>query len=319
MRRFNILFLGLSGFLLLSGFSEDQIVIRVNDDQVVLKDLMQRIRSQSGEKADQAATDRAVESIIANRIVMQEAKRRDVPEVTEEMFRKAFPKSAMTLPNLADKAFQEDWVAAALQGGIVRTLMPTVPISRKELTHKFEELRSSFQPEMADIRWIVVEKPEEADRVMERLRAGEDFGKVAREVSIETVSGGKDGIVGTVRPDKIPAELSAVLFAPSTKAGTLLPPVKVEKNIPFYGPRGFYIAKVDKIVREGETTLEAWQPLVEHTIRKEKAEKKADEILAKRRKQAKIWIEKNLASIVAETRAEELKRLMGETENKEGK
>ncbi len=308
--------LGIAGFLLLAGFREDPVVVRVNDDQVILKDLMQRIRSQSGEKADQAATDRAVASIIENRIVMQEAKRRGVPEVTEEVFRKAFPKSAMVLPNLADKAFQEDWVAAALRGGIVRTLMPTVPVSRQELTHLFEELRSSFQPEMAEIRWIVVEKQEEADRVMERLRAGEDFGKVAKEVSIETVSGGNDGVVGTVRPDKVPPELSEVLFAPSTKAGALLPPVRVEKNIPFYGPRGYYIAKVDKIVREGETTLEAWRPLVESMIRKEKAEKKADRILAQRRTEAWIWVEKDLAKIVAEARAEQVKKLMEEAKAK---
>ncbi len=39
---------------------------------------------------------------------------------------------------------------------------------------------------------------------------------------------------------------------------------------------------------------------------------------AKRRKQAKIWIEKNFASIVADVRAEKIRRLMAESQGNSG-
>jgi hypothetical protein len=293
------LILGGLALFLLAGFSQDRVVVRINGEKVVMGDLYQRIRSQLGENIDQAAIDRAVEAIITNRVIMQEARASGIPDVTEEEFRKAFSPSAMTLPNLADRAFQEDWVAAAMRARLVEKLMPTVPVSRKEIRTRFKELRLSLQPEQADVRWIVAENKEDADRVVARLKAGEDFGVVAKESTIiEKVSPEAARMAATVVPEKIHPELAEVIFAPTSKAGMLLPPVKVEKNVPFYGPKGYYIVEILWIVRREETTLEQWRPLVESTIRKEKAEKKVEAVLAKRRKQAKIWIEKDLFSLV---------------------
>ena len=64
------------------------------------------------------------------------------------------------------------------------------------------------------------------------------------------------------------------------------------------------------MVRKGETTLDAWRPLIESTIRQEKAEKKVEALISQRRKQAKIWIEKNLAAIVLDARTEEKRKIM---------
>ncbi len=299
------------GFAFLTGFDEGRVVIRVNDEPIPMSVLYQRVRSQSGENVDQAATQRAADSLIANHVITQEAKALGIPDVTEQEFRAAFPRSAMTLPNLSDRAFQEDWFAAAMRARLVQKMMPSLPISQKELLARFEELRPSLQQEQADIRWIVVANQEDADRVVARLKSGEDFGVVAKETTLiehVTVEGAR--IPATVAADKIHPELSKVLFAPSSKAGMLLPPVKVEKNVPFYGPKGYYIVEIARMVRKGETTLDEWRPLIESTIRQEKAEKKVEALIPQRRKRAKIWIEKNLVSIVLDAREEEKKKIM---------
>ena len=304
-------FLPVLAFVFLTGFDEGRVVIRVNDEPILMSVLYQRIRSQSGENVDKAATQRAVDSLIVNHIVTQEAKALGIPDITEQEFRAAFPPSAMTLPNLSDRAFQEDWIAAAMRARLVQKSMPSLPVSQKELLARFEEFRPSLQSEQADIRWIVVANQEDADRVVARLKAGEDFGVVAKETTlIENVTAEQARVAATVAADKIHPELSKVVFAPSSKAGMLLPPVKVEKNVPFYGPKGYYIVEIARMVRKGETTLEEWRPLIESTIRQEKAEKKVEAMLPQRRKQAKIWIEKNLASIVLDARAEEKKKIM---------
>ncbi len=308
------------GFTFLTGFDEGRVVIRVNDEPIPMSVLYQRIRSQSGENVDQAATQRAVDSLIANHIVTQEAKAQGIPDITEEQFRAAFPRSAMMLPNLSDRAFQEDWFAAAMRARLVQKIMPSLPVSQKELLARFEELRPSLQAEQADVRWIVVANQEDADRVVARLKSGEDFGVVAKETTLiehVTVEGAR--IPATVAADKIHPELSKVIFASSSKAGMLLPPVKVEKNVPFYGPKGYYIVEIARIVRKGETTLEQWRPLIESTIRQEKAEKKVEALIPQRRKQAKIWIEKNLASIVLDARAEEKKKILEAVQPPAGK
>jgi hypothetical protein len=304
-------FLPVLAFVFLTGFDEGRVVIRVNDEPITMSVLYQRIRSQSGENVDKAATQRAVDSLIVNHILTQEAKALGIPDVTEQEFRAAFPKSAMTLPNLSDRAFQEDWVAAAMRARLVQKMMPSLPASQKELLARFEELQPSLQQEQADIRWIVVATKEDADRVVDRLTAGEDFGVVTKETTlIENVTVEQARVAATVVPGNIHPELSRVIFAPSSKAGMLLPPVKVEKNVPFYGPQGYYIVEIARMVRKGETTLEQWRPLIESTIRQEKAEKKIEALIPQRRKQAKIWVEKNLAAIVLDAREEEKKKIM---------
>ncbi len=285
-------------------FDAEKVVARVNGEKVVLAELLQRVKSLSVENRTEEVTNQALERIISNRLVMQEAKTRGIPEVTEAEFRKAFPASAMTLPNLSDRAMQEDWVVGVLRERLVLKLTPEVRVKEAELKARFEDLKEGFQPEMADIRWIVVEGEGQAQKIMARLKAGEDFASLAKETSIEKVSANAGGMVGTVRPDKIPEELSKEIFASSSKSRLLLPPIKVEKNIPFYGPPGYYIVEILKLTRQGETTLEKWRPVVEAMIRKEKATKLLDQTLAKRRRQAKIWIQKDLTAFLVSTESE---------------
>ncbi len=292
--------LALAGFLFLTGLSEDRVVARVNGDRITLADLGYRLKHDFGDKRGEEFTNKAIETLIRNRVAIQEAKRQGIPQPTEADFRKAFSPGQMTLPNLADRAAQEDWVVRLMADGMAAKVMPKVPFKEVEVKKLFEELRSSLQPEMADIRWIVVQEKEQADRIYEQIQSGAEFAEMAKLHSIEKASGPDGGWVGTIRPDKIPPELAEAVFASTVKTGTLVPPVKVVNPIPFYGPGGYYIVQVAKMIREGETTLEAWRPLVESTLRKERAEKQVEATLMKRRKQAKVWIDKDLHALVAE-------------------
>jgi parvulin-like peptidyl-prolyl isomerase len=293
--------------LVLIGFESDRVVARVNGEEIILADLLQRMRNtparQPSEDEQQhhkteAAINEALEKIINNRVLIQEAKTSGIAEVTEEEFHKTFTPSHMTLPNLSDRSFQEDWVVGVLRERMVEKLMPKVSVKEREIKKRFEELRFSFQPEVAVIRWIVVANEREAHRLIDQIQAGADFGHLAQKVSIEEVSAKGGGMVGAVRPDKIPAELSEVIFAQSSQPGLIPQPIEVQNPIPFYGPAGWYIVKIDQIVRQGEASLDTWRPVVEHMIRKENASQLLEERLAKRRKQAKIWIEKDLTNLV---------------------
>jgi parvulin-like peptidyl-prolyl isomerase len=292
--------------LLLTGFEAEQVVARVNGEKVVLADLLLRVRSMPSQQSHESGqhqqteklVDQALEKIIANRLILQEAKTNGIPDVTEEDFSKTFTPSHMTLPNLSDRSFQEDWVVGVLRERLEEKLIATVPVKEKEIKKKFEEIRYSVQPETAVVRWIVVDSEREAQGVMGQIRAGADFGHLAQKVSIEEVSARGGGIVGAVRPDKIPLELSQIIFASTSKPGLVSHPIQVTNPVPFYGPAGWYIIKIDRIIRQGEASLDTWRPVAEHMVRKEKATKLLDEKLAKRRKEAKIWTEKDLPALV---------------------
>ena len=297
----------------LVGFQSDRVVARVNGDAVLLGELRHRMDWLSEQrppsdpaKEAQAYADAAVEAIIANRLLQQEAKANGIPDVTEEEFHKAFSPSLMTMPNLSDRSTQENWVTDVFRERLIEKLMAKVKVSRREIEQRFEATRKDFQPEMAAIRWIVVASEEEGQQVIARVQQGEPFAELAKTVSLEPVSAKKGGGVGAVRPDKIPAELSVVVFAKDAKPGLITRPVEVVNAIPFYGPPGWYVVAIDEIVRQGETTLETWRPVIETKLRKEKAVSLLEERLATRRKKTKIWIERDLASLIvpAESAAE---------------
>lgn len=289
----------------LVGFQSDRVVARVDGDVVLLGELRHRMDRLSEQrpvpdplKEAQAYADAAIAILIDHRLLKQEAKAHGIPDVTEEDFHKAFSPALMTMPNLSDRATQEDWVADVLRERLMEKLMTTVKVSPREIEQRFEAVRKDFQPAMAAIRWIVVDSEEGGRKVIARLQQGEPFAEVAKTTSVEPVSAKKGGAVGAVRPDKIPAELSAVVFAKDAKPGLIDRPIHVIKAIPFYGPPGWYVVSIDELVRQGETTLGTWRPVVETMVRKEKAVKLLEENLAKRRKKAKIWIEKDLAALV---------------------
>lgn len=312
VRRWILIGCYVSLFLFLAGFQEERVIAKVSGEKVYLPVLQERVMYLSRAAANQelagqdpaGLVDQALQAIITNRIVMQEARVNRIPEVTEEEFRRAFSHSAMTLPNLASRSFQEDWVVGTLRERLVDKLMPKVALNKRELQAKFEEIRGSLQPEVAEIRWMIATEEEEARGLLARLQGGENFDDLARKSTIDEIYAKRGGYVGMVRPDKIPQELSKEIFAPNAVPELIKEPIEVKNPIPFYGPGGWYIVKIEQIIREGETTFDKWRSTVNSMVRKEKAAKLLEDKLAKRRKQAKIWIEKDLVSLVVNPESE---------------
>ncbi len=304
--------------------AETVVVAKVNGGEIYLGEVLNRLRENAvrtppaahsalghpGEALEPPATaspsrpdqkalvDRSLEEIILFRLLMEEAGAERIPPPGEQDFRKAFPNSAMTLPNLASVAFQVNWVARVLTDRLVEKLMSQVTAAPDELEKVFAETRDALQPEVAQIRWIVLAEKTQAEEVMRRLQTGEEFGALARKVSIEKASGSGGGMVGTVVPINIHEEVSKVVFAPAAKPGLVPEPIQVTRPIPFYGPLGWYIVYVDRIIRRGETTLDQWKWRIEAVVKQEKARKLLEERLTKRRSGARIWVRKDLHTLV---------------------
>jgi len=94
-------------------------------------------------------------------------------------------------------------------------------------------------PEAADqvrIRQIQVGAQEDADRVVERLNAGEDFATVATEMSSDTATKDKGGEKGWVALEELEASYAAKVFA--LEAG--------QRSEPLEGTGGFLIIEVEE-------------------------------------------------------------------------
>ncbi len=73
---------------------------------------------------------------------------------------------------------------------------------------------------------ILVEKQTQALSVLERLESGEKFGKIAKEVSIDTPSAKRDGNLGYFTRGKMVKKFEDVAFA--LQVGQISEPVKTE-------------------------------------------------------------------------------------------
>lgn len=109
-----------------------------------------------------------------------------------------------------------------------------------------KELRSYYEAHKEDFRregrvralHIVVATEDEAREVLRRLEAGEDFGRVAREVSLSP-DGKRGGDLGYFHPGDMPEEFEHALA--TLKKGELSPVVR--------SPYGYHILKL--LDREG--------------------------------------------------------------------
>ena len=97
-------------------------------------------------------------------------------------------------------------------------------------------------PEGAD-RAAAAEKQAQAQKVLERARAGEDFAKLAREVSDDAATRAEGGDLGFFGKDMLPKPIEELVF--SMQPGEIRGPVRAD--------RGFHVIKmVDRKVKDAQ-------------------------------------------------------------------
>jgi len=104
-------------------------------------------------------------------------------------------------------------------------LEQTMPVTDGELRTYYDQHAAEYaQPEQVRARHILVETAEQAAAAQARLRAGEDFAKVAREVSTDTGSGAAGGDLGWFGRGRMVPEFEQAAFGAAV--GQVVGPVK---------------------------------------------------------------------------------------------
>lgn len=78
-------------------------------------------------------------------------------------------------------------------------------------------------------RHILLKEEEEIKKAQARLEAGEDFEKLAEEISV-CPSGPKGGSIGPFPPGVANADMEKILFDPKTETGKAYGPVKTKNG-----------------------------------------------------------------------------------------
>ncbi|MGZ4163718.1 MAG: peptidylprolyl isomerase [Tumebacillaceae bacterium] len=155
-----------------------------------------------------------------------------------------------------------------------------VKVTDADIKTYYDQNKSQFTtPEQITASHILVATEDEAKKVETRLKNGEDFAKVAKEVSTDTSNKDKGGDLGTFGKGTMVAEFDKAAFA--LKAGEISAPVKTEY--------GWHVIKVTAhTAAKTLTQAEAKQQIID-AIKKQKAEQPA-QVVAELAKENNITI-----------------------------
>ena len=280
--------LALALVTLASGEVVDRVAATVNGEVVTLSDLAERAGSEwarvermapgpAQDEARRAALRRAFDVIVAEKLLAKEAEALQL-EVSEAQIDAALAdiKTRNHFDDAQlDRALAEQGLDRATFRAQVRRELETFQVLQYKVRNRVKlsdaEVRNYYQThpqefggeEELKVRHIFLPLPEgasrseeekaraQAERVLQRLRTGEDFAKVAREVS-KGPSAGDGGDIGWLRRGTVQKQLEDAAFA--LKDGHISPVVRV-------GP-GLHVVKVEtRRVGGGKTFEEAQEEI----------------------------------------------------------
>jgi len=186
------------------GGDKGPVVLKVNDKSFSVTDLEREIQ-QEGRRgqasmqqylATKEGQKQLLEGLVRRELLLQEAEKR----------------------KLADRPEIADQVAQLRRDLMIRTLLQDevtakVKVEDKDVEEYFKSHPDEFSGDQVKVKHILVRSEAEAKEVMERVKKGEAFDKVAREVSIDTASVPKGGELDYFRYEQMVPEFSKAAYA----------------------------------------------------------------------------------------------------------
>ncbi|MGB9682764.1 MAG: peptidylprolyl isomerase [bacterium] len=200
-------------------------VASVNGQVITKDEFIKAIISQNGQSA--------LDGLIENTLIRQEAKKEGVTVTDQEVqdrinsFKTTLGSeekfaSLLSMYGITEETLKEQLIPQMLAEKLITK---DKTITDKELMDFFVKNKSSFdEKEMVMARHILVKTQEEAQDVLNRLKRGEDFAKLAKEKSIDTATKDQGGEMGWIGRGAVDSALENVLF--SLKKGEMTPIVK---------------------------------------------------------------------------------------------
>jgi peptidyl-prolyl cis-trans isomerase C len=147
-------------------------------------------------------------------------------EIVEEFGGEEAFEQVIEQNNLTEDEVDAQLRDLALQDGVQEALTADLDVSDEEIQAAFEADAQGQFGEQRSARHILVETEAEAQQVLERLEAGEDFAAIATEVSTDTGSAERGGDLGQFgRGQMVPPFEEAVFGA---EVGDVVGPVQTD-------------------------------------------------------------------------------------------
>lgn len=229
--------------------NQNDVVAVVNGDEITQKEFIESAVSGGGAHL--------LDQLILEKIIQQKAEQENVTISDKELdhkfneFKEQIPSEDMFENYLEQQGLSEDVFLEQMKTDLLleKLFEPNIKVSDEEVRQYFDENKEQFnEPEKVKAKQIVVESEEEARKAYKRLKDGEDFSKVAQDVSIDQQTRDNGGDLGSVPKGRlavIDPELEEKVFA--LKKGEFIEPFETQT--------GFYIVQVDEKIAAKKATF----------------------------------------------------------------
>ncbi len=126
---------------------------------------------------------------------------------------------------LTDEQLDREFRLLVLQEKVQEQLTSDLEVTDEDVEAFYEENKEA-RYDLASARHILVETEEEAQEVLRRLEAGEDFAELAKELSTDTGSGAQGGDLGEFTRDRMVPEFADAVF--NAEPGDVVGPVETQ-------------------------------------------------------------------------------------------
>lgn len=187
-----------------------------------------------------------------------------------------------------------------IAGQLVQEVRQNVNISDADLKEYYEENKATSimlkEPMMLSFSHVTVKSRKEADEVLGRVKAGEDIGELAKELSVDSDSE-KAGAVRRQQERSIKSKFGDELLAAllEVSEGDIVGPVKVKQ--------GFAVARHEGLLSEKIKPFDEVKDSIQNTLIREKGFEAQKELIENVKQKAEQRIEK--AEIVVESSGSE--------------
>lgn len=213
-------------FDLYYGIKRQQVVAQIGEEG--LKQPMDKLERSAGE----ILRENILNSLISNQVILNAANNEDLGDIDakvaeqinmeKEMAGEDFFKENLAAIGLTEEEYKNVLKENTIVNEYINKKMEGYEVSQEEKEKFFEENKDAFYERSA--RHILVETEDEANKVLQRLKDGEDFAELAKELSEDPGSAAQGGDLGFFPQGRMVAEFNDFVFG--NNVGDLSDPIK---------------------------------------------------------------------------------------------
>ena len=213
-------------FDLYYGIKRQQVVAQIGEEG--LKQPMDKLERSAGE----ILRENILNSLISNQVILNAANNEDLGDIDakvaeqinmeKEMAGEDIFKENLAAIGLTEEEYKNVLKENTIVNEYINKKMEGYEVSQEEKEKFFEENKDAFYERSA--RHILVETEDEANKVLQRLKDGEDFAELAKELSKDPGSAAQGGDLGFFPQGRMVAEFNDFVFG--NNVGDLSDPIK---------------------------------------------------------------------------------------------